>query len=91
VDIKILQETQIETYDTPGHKVKQEAIIFQAEGMAPQQIWLDSEKIPDVAYQLKNPGKPVPPDIQTAGDKVRRAAIEAKVNQLKAVPGPRSI
>jgi hypothetical protein len=91
VEISILSENEIETYATPDKRVKQRVIIYQAEGLAPRTIWLDSEKLPDAAWQLKNPGKPVPADIQAKGDAVRRAAAEADITRLKQAPQPRKI
>jgi hypothetical protein len=91
VEISVLSENEIETYSTPDRKVKQRVIVYQAEGLAPRTLWIDSEKLPDVAWQLKNPLKPVPADVQAKGDAVRRAACEADIARLKQVPPPRKI
>lgn len=91
MEIQVLSEHEIEVYTTPEKRVKQRVITYQVEGMAPRALWLDSEKLPDAAWQLKNPGKPVPPDIQAKGDAVRRKAIEADIERLKQVPQPRKI
>jgi hypothetical protein len=90
-EISILSEHEIETYATPDKKVKQRVITYQVEGRAPRNVWVDSDKLPDVAYQVKNPGKKVPVDIQVNGDKVRRAAIETDIAKLNATPQPRKI
>ena len=91
MDISILSETEIEIYTTPEKRVKQRVITYQVEGFAPRTLWLDSEKLPDAAYQLKNPGKTVPADIQAKGDQVRRAAIEADIARLQKTAQPRKI
>ncbi len=89
--IKIISEVEMGVYSTPDHRTLQRVITYQAEGLAPRTLWLDSEKLPDAAYALKNPGKPVPPNIQAAGDQIRRAAIEADIAKIKTAPGPRTI
>lgn len=91
MEIKILSEHEITIYPLPDKPTRQRVITYQAEGLAPRTIWLDSVKLPDAAWQLDNPGKPVPKDLQTKGDQLRRAAIEANVNQIKAAPQARSI
>jgi len=90
-EISILSEHEIEVYATPDRRVKQRVIIYQVEGFAPRTLWVDSDKLPDAAYILKNPGKPVPPDVQARGDAVRRAAAEADIARIKQAPGPRKI
>lgn len=91
MEIEILSEHEIEVYTTPEKRVKQRVITYKVEGLAPRTLWLDSEKLPDAAYQLKNPGKAVPADIQAKGDAVRRQAIEADIARLKELPQPRKI
>lgn len=91
MEISILSEHEIEIYTTPEKKIKQRVVTYQVEGFAPRTLWLDSEKLPDAAFQLANPGKPVPVAIQTKGDALRRAAIEADLERLKQLPQPRKI
>jgi hypothetical protein len=91
VDISILSEHEIETYATPEKKIKQRVIVYQAEGFAPRTIWTDSEKLPDVVYQAKNPGKAVPANVLAAGDVIRRTAVEADIARIKQAPQPRKI
>ncbi len=91
MEISILSENEIEVYTTPEKRVKQRVVTYQVDGFAPRTLWLDSEKLPDASYQLKNPGKPVPADIQAKGDAVRRAAIEADIARLQQVPQSRKI
>lgn len=91
MEISIIAEHEIEVYTTPDKRVKQRVITYQVEGFAPRTLWLDSEKLPDAAYALKNPGKPVPADIQAKGDSVRRAAIEADIAELQKAAQPRKI
>ena len=91
MELSILSEHEIEVYTTPDKRVKQRVVTYLAEGFAPRTIWLDSEKLPDAAWQLKNPGKPVPADVQAKGDAVRRAAIEADLAKLQQVAQPRKI
>ena len=86
-EYSILSEQQIETYKTPTEKIKQQVITYQTTGLAPRTVWLDSASLPDIAWQTKNPGKPVPADLQQQGDKVRRAAFDADVAKIaKAAP-----
>lgn len=90
-DIDILTENEIEIYTTPETKVKQRVITYQVEGMAPRTVWVDRSKLPDLAWQDKNPGKPIPADIQKQGDAVRRQAIEADIEKVRRAPKPRRI
>jgi hypothetical protein len=90
-DITILSENQIETYSTPGTKIKQQVITYLSPGLAPRTIWLDSVKLPDTAFALANPGKPIPKDVQAAGDALRRAAIEADIAKIAKAPTARKI
>ena len=87
----ILSEQSIEVYRTPGNKVRQQVITYQAEGFAPRTVWLDSSTLPDVVYQLANPGKAVPANVQAAGDAMRRAAFDADIAKIKASAPPRRI
>lgn len=91
MEIEILSETEIEVYTTPDKRVKQRVLTYKIEGMAPRTLWLDSEKLPDAAFKLANPGKPVPADIQAKGDQVRRQAVEADIARIKQAPQPRKI
>ena len=91
IDIDILRETEIEIYTKPDLKVIQRVITYQVEGMAPRTVWVDRSKLPDLAWQDKNPGKPIPADIQKQGDLVRRQAIEADIERLKQAPKPRRL
>lgn len=91
MEISILSETEIEVYTTPDKRVKQRVLTYLVEGFAPRTLWLDAAKLPDVAYQLANPSKPVPADVQAKGDALRRAAIEADIARLKQAPQPRKI
>jgi hypothetical protein len=90
-DIKILNEHEITIYPLPDKPTKQRVILYQSAGLAPRTLWLDSDKIPDAAWQLANPGKPVPKDIQAKGDAIRRAAIEADVAKISQNSQARSI
>lgn len=91
VEIDILTENEIEIYTKPDVKVKMRVITYQVEGMAPRTVWVDRSKLPDLVYQDKNPGKPVPTDVLKQGDLVRRQAIEADIEKLKQSPKPRRI
>jgi len=90
-EISILSEHEIETYTTPDRRVKQRVITYQVAGMAPRTVWVDADKLPDAVFQAKNPGKPVPADIQVKGDAVRRAAIEAEIAKITQAAPPRKI
>jgi len=90
-EISILSESQIETYQTPDRKVRQQVITYQVAGMAPRTVWVDSTSLPDVVWRLSNPGKVTPADVQSKGDQVRRAAIEAEIAKITAGPGARKI
>ncbi len=87
----ILSELSIEVYRTPGNKIRQQVITYQTEGFAPRTVWLDSSLLPDVVYQLANPGKGIPADIQAKGDAVRRAAFDADIAKIKLAAPPRKI
>lgn len=91
MEISILSENEIEVYTTPELRVKQRVVTYQVDGFAPRTLWLDAAKLPDAAYALANPGKTIPADIQTKGDQVRRAAIEADIAMLQKAPQPRKI
>ena len=91
MDLQILSENQIEVYNTPGTRIKQQVITYLAEGLAPRTIWLDSVKLPDTAFVLANPGKTVPKNLQDQGDALRRAAIEADIARIGKVPAARKI
>ncbi len=91
MEIQVLSEQEIEVYTTPDKKVKQRVLTYQAEGFAPRTVWLDADKLPDVAWQKDNPGKAVPVDIQAKGDALRRKAAEADIAKLKTAPKARSI
>lgn len=91
MEISILSEHQIETYATPDKKVKQQVIVYQAEGFAPRTLWLNSDMLPDVVYQAKNPGKAVPANVLAAGDVIRRTAAETDIVRIKQAPQPRKI
>jgi hypothetical protein len=91
VEISILSESEIEIYPSPGTKLKQRVITYQAEGLAPRTVWIDSVKLPDAVYAQANPGKPIPADVQAKGDAIRRAAAEADIAKIKAAPAPRKI
>lgn len=91
VDIDILTENEIEIYTKPDVKVKMRVITYQVEGMAPRTVWVDRSKLPELAYQDKNPGKPVPAEVQKQGDLVRRQAIEADIERLNQAPKPRRL
>ncbi len=91
LEIDILTENEIEIYSKPDVKVRQRVITYHVEGMAPRTVWVDRSKLPDLAYQDKNPGKPIPADVLKQGDLVRRQAIEADIERLKQAPKPRRI
>ena len=91
MEINILSESELEVYTTPDQKTKQRVITYQVAGFAPRALWIDVSKLPDVAWQLANPGKPVPANIQAQGDAARRQAVEADLARLKQVPQPRKI
>ena len=91
VDIDILTENEIEIYTTPEAKTKQRVITYQVEGMAPRTVWVDRSKLPDLAWEDKNPGKPIPAEVQKQGDLVRRQAIEADQERLRQAPKPRRL
>lgn len=91
LDIKILSETEIEVFNSPTTSIKQRVITYQAPGLAPRTVWIDSPKLPDIVWSKDNPGKTVPSDIQAKGDALRRAMIEADINKVAKVQGPRSI
>jgi len=91
VEISIVSEVQINTFKGPGLPTKQQVITYQAEGLAPRTVWVDTDKIADVQFLMTNPGKTVPADVQAKGDAVRRAAIEADIAKIKGTKGPRKI
>ena len=90
-DIDILTENEIEVYTTPDKRVKQRVITYQVPGMAPRTVWVDRDKLPDLAFQDQNPGQLVPEDVLKQGDQVRRAAVEADIESIKKAPGPRRL
>jgi hypothetical protein len=87
----ILSETQISVYQTPTTRVKQQVITYQAPGLAPRTVWIDSLTLPDIKYQIDNPGKSVPANVQAEGDKVRRAAFDADMAKISKTTAPRRI
>ena len=91
MDIQILSESSIEQYTSPTQRVKQRVITYLAEGLAPRGIFVNADQLPDAVYQAKNPGKPVPADVQAQGDAVRRRIIEAEIAKMGQVVKPRSI
>lgn len=91
IDIDILTEHEITVYTTPDKRVKQRVITYQVPGMAPRTVWVDRDKLPDLAFQDTNPGQPVPDDVLKQGDQVRRAAVEADIESIKKAPGPRRL
>ena len=90
-EIRILTEIQIETYRNPNERIKQQVITYQYDTLAPRTIWIDAAVLPDVAYELKNPGKPVPADVRAQGDKARRERIEAEIAKISQATKPRTI
>jgi hypothetical protein len=90
-EIEILSEQEIEIYSAPGKQVKQRVITYKAEGLAPRTLWLDSSKLADAKYQLDNPGKPIPPEVQTKGDAARKAAIMADIKRQSELPQARKL
>ena len=90
-DIDILTEHEITVYTTPDKRVKQRVITYQVPGMAPRTVWVDRDKLPDLAWQDEHPGEAIPEAIQTQGDAVRRAAVEADIENIKKAPGPRRL
>jgi len=91
IEIKILKEEQIGIYSTPDVKTLQQVITYQTPGMAPRTLWVDTVKLPDTAWLLKNPAGKVPATVQAEADKVRRTLIEADVKRITAIGIARSI
>ncbi len=91
VEITILSENPIVDYVSPDQQVRKQLIMYQVEGWALRQVRIDTDKLPDVVFRQKNPGKAVPASVQAEGDKMRRATIEAEIAKLTACPGPRRI
>jgi len=91
VELEILSEQEIEIFTTPEKRIKQRVITYKAEGLAPRTLWLDSSKLADAKYQLDNPGKPVPPEVQAKGDATRKAAIMADIKLQSTLPQPRRL
>ena len=91
VEYNILTEQRLEIYRSAELKGWQRAITYQTEGFAPRTVWIDEEKLPDAVWEAKNPGKPVPADLQAQGDKVRRATFDADIARIKAAPQARKI
>jgi len=91
VEYSILTEQRLEIYKSADAKTWQRVITYQTEGFAPRTVWIDEDHLPDAVWQVKNPGRPVPADIQAQGDKVRRAAFDADIAKIKASPQPRKI
>ena len=90
-EVEILDEHEVEIYTSPETKVKQRVITYKAEGLAPRTIWLDSSKLADAKYQLENPGKSVPPEIQAKGDATRKTAIMADIKRMSTLPPARKL
>ena len=90
-EVRILAESIVDTYPAPDRRVRETMITYQAEGMAPRLIAVESDKLPDYTYRVANPGKPVPADVQAKGDTVRKQAIDADMAKLKQAPQPRRI
>ena len=91
IEITIDRENEIEVYITPERKTKMRMITFLAEGYAPQLMEIDRDKLPDLAWQDKNPGKPIPAEVQKQGDRVRYDAANAKLAELAKAPKPRRL
>lgn len=91
VEYSILTEQRLEIYKDVSTKVWQRVITYQTEGFAPRTVWIDEDHLPDAVYAAKNPGKPVPADLQAQGDKIRRAAFDADIAKIKNSPQPRKI
>ena len=91
MDLQILSENQIEIYNTPSTRIKQQVITYLAEGLAPRTVWIDSVNLPDVAFALANPGKTVTKELLAKGDTARRAAIEADIAKIGKAPAARKI
>lgn len=90
-ELKIISETEIETYATPNTKIRQRVITYQAEGFAPRTMWIDADKLADAVWLKANPGKPVPAAELAKGDAIRRATAEADIAKLKQAVAPRKI
>ena len=90
-DVTIDRENEIEIYTTPDKKTKVRVITFLAEGFAPLTVRIDRDKLPDLAWQDKNPGKPIPPAVQEQGDRVRHTAANARLEELQHAPKPRRL
>jgi len=91
VEIDIISEHEITVYSSPERKVRQRVITYKTPEMAPRTIWLDSVKLPDAKYQIDNPGKTPPPDLQALGDAIRKKAIEADIKKFTSLPPPRRL
>jgi len=91
VEYNILTEQRLEIYKDVSIKIWQRVITYQTEGFAPRTVWIDEDKLADAVFEAKNPGKPIPANIQTQGDAVRRAAFDADIARIKAVPQARKI
>ena len=91
VEYSILTEQRLEIYKDVSTKIWQRVITYQTEGFAPRTVWIDEDKLADAVYEVKNPGKPVPANIQAQGDAVRRAAFDADIAKIKASPQARKI
>lgn len=90
-EYNILTEQRLEIYKDLSHKIWQRVITYQAAGLVPRTVWIDEPLLPDAVFAAKNPGKPVPADVQAQGDKVRRVAFEADIARISQAPGPRTI
>ena len=91
VEYSILTEQRLEIYKDISTKAWQRVITYQTEGFAPRTVWIDEDKLVDAVYEGKNPGKPIPANIQTQGDAVRRAAFDTDIARIKAAPQARKI
>ena len=89
--IKILSERVIPTSPAPGESQPSVAVTYQLSPLPPSVLFIAAEELPDVQWQLDNPGKAdVPKDLRDKGDQVRRQRIEQLADRGRA-DEPRTI
>lgn len=88
-EISIVSERSIDTQPVPGTVVTQIAVTYRVAPNPPQVVFVPLEQLPNWVFQRDNPGKPIPPAVQRAGDDALRTIIKAR--QRPAPTAPRMI
>lgn len=85
--IRILTERTMTVTPRPGETYDQVAVTYSAPPRPPGVVFLKASELPDLEYLRENPGKEIPSGIKAQGDRIRRTAIEAKLQLRSVTPG----